>query len=123
MDHVNLLFFTSCFSFVMMIPIWLLYDLPHIYAIENLKLHKLSTLLLFDGLTQFGQNIAAFTFMTKVTPLTYTVFNTFKRTFVIITSILYFGNSVNILNVLGIALTTVGVGLYNKAKLDLRTVK
>jgi solute carrier family 35 protein E1 len=123
MDHINLLFYTSSFAFVMMLPMWLVYDLPHIYAFENLNIHSLTTLLFFDGVCHFGQNIAAFTFMTKVTPLTYTVFNTFKRTFVIISAILYFGNSVNFFNALGIALTTAGVALYNKAKLDMRTLK
>lgn len=123
MDHVNLLFYTSSFAFVMMLPMWFIYDLPHIYAFSGLQSSRLSGLLLLDGICHFGQNIAAFTFMTKVTPLTYTVFNTFKRTFVIISAILYFGNSVNFFNALGIALTTAGVALYNKAKLDMRTSK
>lgn len=75
-------------------------------------------LFLLDGLCHFGQNITAFTFMTKVTPLTYTVFNTTKRIVVIVSSILYFRNPVPLLNGVGIAVALAGVALYNKAKYD-----
>jgi solute carrier family 35 protein E1 len=112
-----------------MFPVWLILDFSKIYAFLY-STHSTSvtsgetiiSLFFLNGICHFGQNIAAFTFMTKVTPLTYTVFNTFKRTFVIISAILYFGNSVGFLNSLGIALTTAGVALYNKAKLDMRKV-
>jgi len=127
MDHVNLLFYTSLCAFVVLIPVWLLYDVPRI--METVKLHDrdhytlLSTLGLFflDGLCHFGQNITAFTFMTKVTPLTYTVFNTSKRIVVIVSSILYFHNSVPFLNGLGITIALAGVAMYNKAKYDQRS--
>jgi len=126
MDHINLLFYTSLCSFVALIPVWLLHDIPQV--IETIKIHDrdhyslLTTLGLFffDGLCHFGQNITAFTFMTKVTPLTYTVFNTSKRIVVIVSSILYFHNSVPFFNGLGIAIALSGVALYNKAKYDQR---
>jgi len=124
MDHVNLLFYTSFFACCMLFPVWLAIDLPRIWhyipSQESTDSTKIISLFLLNGVCHFGQNITAFTFMTRVTPLTYTVFNTFKRTFVIIGAILYFGNAVSFLNATGIALTTLGVALYNKAKLDMR---
>ena len=122
MDHINLLFYTSSFAFVMMIPVWLIYDLPQLMKF-NAQPDVVVSLYLLSGVGQFGQNISAFTFMTKVTPVTYTIFNTFKRTFVIVVSIFWFQNPINIYNAMGITMTTIGVGLYNKAKLDMRANK
>jgi len=127
LDHVNLLFYTAAVAFTLLLPVWLLYDLPKVLvyfssgeSTSETSGLNVAILFLLDGICHFGQNITAFTFMTRVTPLTYTVFNTFKRTFVILSAIFYFGNSVGFMNATGIALTTVGVALYNKAKLDMR---
>jgi hypothetical protein len=53
-----------------------------------------------------------------VSPLGYSIANTFKRVFVILSSIVYFGNPVLPLNYFGILLACGGVLLYNKAMLD-----
>jgi len=123
MDQVNLLYYTSLCAFCILLPWWLIIDCPTVVA------HLLSgeatytngglwVLIWLNGICHFGQNIAAFTFMTMVTPLTYTVFNTFKRIFVIVAAIIYFNNKIPFLNGVGIVLAIGGVVLYNKAKYD-----
>eukprot|EP01116_Phalansterium_solitarium_P016772 TRINITY_DN396_c0_g2_i2.p1 TRINITY_DN396_c0_g2~~TRINITY_DN396_c0_g2_i2.p1 ORF type:complete len:406 (-),score=48.43 TRINITY_DN396_c0_g2_i2:361-1470(-) len=128
LDHHNLLFYTSFSAFCFLFPFWLAIDLPKILVRESVWLlfsrdavfNTLSMFFLY-GVCYFGQNITAFTFMTRVTPLTYTLWNTFKRIFVIVSSIHHFGNQVPPLNVAGIAMATIGVALYNKAKYDLHS--
>lgn len=127
MDHVNLLFYSSVTAFFVTLPLWLFTDLPQIvsaFYLNQFSFHWTNILfiLILDGFCHFGQNISAFTFMSKVTPLTYSVFNTFKRIVVIVSSILYFGNSVSFWSGFGMSLATIGVILYNKVKYDLKVM-
>ncbi len=62
--------------------------------------------------------MVAFKVLSMVSPLTYSVANTCKRIFVIISSILYFGNVVSPLNGVGITLALGGVFWYNKVQYD-----
>jgi len=121
LDQVNLLFYTCLCAFCMLLPAWFILDFQKNYTFllsgeAALTGNALWTLFSLNGLCHFAQNIAAFTFMTRVTPLTYTVFNTFKRIFVILGAILYFGNSIPFFNGVGIILAIGGVALYNRAK-------
>jgi len=123
MDHVNLLFYTTLCSFVVLFPVWAVMDVPRIIEWSQREgaadIYHVLGLFWLNGMCHFAQNITAFTFMTKVSPLTYTVFNTSKRIFVILSSILYFGNQVSFLNGVGISMAIGGVVLYNKAKYDI----
>jgi solute carrier family 35, member E1 len=65
----------------------------------------------------------AFTILSVVSPVTYSVANTLKRVFVIVLSIIWFGNSVTFANGLGIVLALSGIYLYNRAGLIEREKK
>lgn len=71
-------------------------------------------MIVANGVCNFLQSFAAFSLLSLVTPLTYSVANTFKRVFVILTSIVWFGNTVLPLNYFGIFLAFVGILLYNR---------
>lgn len=62
------------------------------------------------------QTVAAFTFLSRVTPVTYSVANVGKKVFVIVSSVLVFGNHISPTNAFGIAVCVFGIALYNKAK-------
>ena len=53
-----------------------------------------------------------------MSPVTYSIANLFKRVFVILVAIAWFGQSVSAPQWLGIVLTFVGLYLYNSAKTD-----
>lgn len=57
----------------------------------------------------------AFTLLSIVSPVTYSVANTLKRVFVIVVSILYFQNPVTMSNAIGIVIALTGIFLYNRA--------
>jgi solute carrier family 35, member E1 len=72
-------------------------------------------MILANGLCNFVQSFAAFSLLSLVSPLTYSVANTFKRVFVILTSIVWFGNPVSPLNYFGIFIAFMGILLYNRS--------
>jgi len=122
-DHINLLFYTSVCSFCLLFPFWLLVDASWIWDLEPLLPESSSLsntgllwLFLFAGFCHFIQNLMAFTALSQISPLTYSVANVFKRVFVISSSFLWFGNSVTLSNIVGISMAVGGVALYNRAR-------
>ena len=115
MDELNLLFYSSVASLVLLLPMWIYYD-----GIELMSLNwePLSTqvivMLFMNGVTHFGQNIFAFSLMTLVSPVTYSVASLLKRVFIIVVAIVYFGQGVSFMNLLGLILTFSGLHFYNQ---------
>ena len=75
-------------------------------------------LLFLNGTVHFAQNMLALQVLAHVSPVTYSIANLFKRVFVILVAIAWFGQSVTAPQWLGIVLTFVGLYLYNSAKND-----
>lgn len=69
-----------------------------------------------NSLAHWVQNIMAFSVLSGVSPLTYSIMNTLKRLFVIAISIVWFGNPITATNAIGICVAISGVMLYNRAK-------
>jgi len=67
------------------------------------------------GFFHFLQSISAVFFLVWVSSVSYSIANTFKRVFVIMLSIIYFGNEVTFLNYMGIFVSVTGILLYSKA--------
>lgn len=65
-----------------------------------------------------AQSIAAFSFLTMVTPVTYSIANVCKRIVIIALAMVVAGAPVSAANLFGMALAVAGVALYNKVKYD-----
>ncbi|WFD28039.1 hypothetical protein MNAN1_003047 [Malassezia nana] len=117
LDKVNILFYSSACSIVLMLPMYLYYDAGSmlVHASQPLSLRALY-LLTTNGVVHFAQNLLAFQVLAHVSPVTYSVANLFKRVFVILVAIAWFGQQVSVLQWVGITLTFVGLYLYNDAK-------
>ncbi|KAI8906763.1 triose-phosphate transporter family-domain-containing protein [Gorgonomyces haynaldii] len=115
LDKLNLLFYPSTMAFVLMTPFWL-YSEAHLVP----KWFTYHTLFLFilNGISHFLQNVLAFTILSHVSPVTYSIASLVKRIFVITASILYFGDPVSFVQGSGISLTFFGLWLYNEARRD-----
>ncbi|XP_046915515.2 solute carrier family 35 member E1 homolog [Dermatophagoides farinae] len=121
--HLRLLYILAKHALIMFIPFWAYQDLPSIiYGEKNSTIDgwAIGSLLFMDGLCNFLQNVIAFTMLSLVTPLTYSVCNASKRIAVISCSILLLKNPVTMTNIFGMSLAIFGVFYYNKAKLDAR---
>lgn len=123
--HLSLLSIISKLSLFMFLPIWLIYDAQNI--LHSLTVVKISSrtlaLLLLDGFLNWLHNIAVFSVMSSVTPLTFAVAGACKLIFVIAVTLVIIGNPVSTANVLGMALAVTGVMGYNKVKFDQRQLK
>lgn len=76
--------------------------------------YRVITLLFADGVLNWLQNIIAFSVLSLVTPLTYSVASASKRIFVIAVSLFILGNPVTWMNVFGMMLAVLGVLVYNQ---------
>lgn len=117
LDKVNILFYSSACSVVLMLPMCMYYDAHRMIspAAPQIGLHTLY-LLTVNGVVHFAQNMLAFQVLAHVSPVTYSVANLFKRVFVILVAIAWFGQAVTALQWIGLLLTFVGLYMYNSAK-------
>ena len=136
LDKLNLLCYCSGLAFLLTLPIWFwtesfpLYSAPLSLTTHELPSPKPSSPFylpmefFFNGVFHFGQNILAFILLSMVSPVTYSVASLIKRVFVIVIAIVWFGNSTTPLQAAGIALTFLGLYLYDRtsdsAKADRR---
>ncbi|PKI83862.1 hypothetical protein MVES1_002322 [Malassezia vespertilionis] len=117
LDKINIMFYSSAWSIVLMLPLCIYHDIPRMAAqARPLTLHALY-LLFANGVVHFAQNLLAFQVLAHVSPVTYSIANLFKRVFVILIAIVWFGQSVTHMQWVGIALTFLGLYLYNQAKI------
>ncbi|KAI1421724.1 triose-phosphate transporter [Xylaria sp. FL1777] len=127
LDKLNLLCYSSGLAFLLTSPIWfwsegvgLIRDFVQdgsldLSAKPNAFDHGRLTLeFLFNGTFHFGQNILAFVLLSLVSPVTYSVASLIKRVWVIVVAILWFGNPTTPVQAVGIALTFVGLYLYDR---------
>jgi solute carrier family 35, member E1 len=131
LDKLNLLCYCSGLAFVLTLPIWLVsegYSLTKEF-IQNgtialsdeegsLDHGALLFEFFFNGLSHFAQNILAFVLLSMISPVSYSVASLIKRVFVIVVSIVWFGSSTTTVQAVGIALTFLGLYLYDRSSHD-----
>jgi len=121
LDSFHLLMYNNCGSTILLFLLAYVTEWSSFADFTNAHLVQLNarayTLVIAIGFFHFLQSITAISFLTTVSPLSYSIANTFKRVFVIILSIIYFGNVVTPLNYVGIFISIVGILLYNRANI------
>jgi hypothetical protein len=69
--------------------------------------------LTVKGLCYHMQSVTAYFTMSLISPVSQSVANTFKRSLLIVISIWYFGNAINVWSAIGMITVVFGVVLYN----------
>ncbi|KAF7308901.1 Glucose-6-phosphate phosphate translocator 1 [Mycena kentingensis (nom. inval.)] len=128
LDKLNLLLYSSGMAFVLMIPIWLYYDLPVLLSgdvsaptVPSGKpppSHSVTYYFFMNGTVHFAQNIIAFVILASTSPVTYSIASLIKRVAVICIAIVWFAQTIHIVQGLGILMTFTGLWMYNNAKAD-----
>ncbi|KAE8259185.1 hypothetical protein A4X13_0g1177 [Tilletia indica] len=123
MDKLNILYVSSATSIVLLLPSFLLQEVPKLMrgritdsAVPSSQSFQVVYLLVVNGIAHFAQNVFAFSVLGLVSPVTYSIASLFKRVFVIIVAIIWFGQAVTLLQWIGIAFTFGGLYLYNDSK-------
>jgi solute carrier family 35, member E1 len=127
-DKLNLLCYSSGLAFILTSPIWfwsegigLISDLLHDGSLDlsskpgAFDHGRLIIEFIFNGTFHFAQNILAFVLLSMVSPVTYSVASLIKRVWVIIVAIIWFWQPTTPLQAAGIALTALGLYLYDRA--------
>lgn len=128
LDKINMLLYSSGLAFLLMIPIWISYDLRPLIALyysssvtgSTVKDSGPSVPLYFflNGTVHFAQNIIAFAILASTSPVTYSIASLIKRIAVICIAVVWFNQHVHPLQGAGICLTFFGLWMYNAAKAD-----
>jgi solute carrier family 35 protein E1 len=121
LDKLNLLFYSSGMAFLLMIPIWFYTDVHAFFsgtADVTDSFTNLFYLFFLNGTVNFGQNLIAFTILARTSPVTYSVASLIKRIAVICLAIVWWGQTVYAIQAFGMALTFLGLFMYNSAKGD-----
>jgi len=127
LDKINLLFYSSGMAFLLMVPIWLYYDLP-IFMSSSTNVahpshghstpHSVYYYFFMNGTVHFAQNIIAFIILSSTSPVTYSIASLIKRVAVICIAIVWFAQTVHPVQGFGILMTFAGLYMYNNAKGD-----
>ncbi|KAI8094910.1 triose-phosphate transporter family-domain-containing protein [Gilbertella persicaria] len=122
LDKLNVLFYSSLLSFLLMAPLWLFYDGNSLLTTQKQDSDMTTSTLLFyffvNGTMNFAQNWFAFTTLSLTSPVTYSILSLLKRIFVIVMSIVWFGQQITWTQGIGILLTFLGLYMYQNAKSD-----
>ncbi|OXV11210.1 hypothetical protein Egran_01026 [Elaphomyces granulatus] len=131
LDKLNLLCYCSGIAFVLTMPIWLVsegYPLTTEFLRDGaislsskqgaLDHGALVLEFIFNGVSHFGQSILAFSLLSMISPVSYSVASLIKRVFVITVAIVWFGSSTTPLQAFGIGLTFLGLYLYDRNSHD-----
>lgn len=117
-DHrfspLELQFYTSVSATIIQLPFWFILMDMH-QKIQHIDQYKISVLLL-NGVIFYAQSLFAYSLMSLISPITFSVSNTVKRAGLIWFSVLVFGNDVTILGAFGTFLVMFGVFLYQRAR-------
>ncbi|KAJ3056802.1 suppressor of loss of ypt1 [Rhizophlyctis rosea] len=124
LDKLNLLFYSSGLAFLTMFPLWFYTDGVGLLFSSGAKEEgavlttRVAWYILLNGTTHFAQTVIAYWILSLVSPITYSIAGLVKRIFVIVASIIWFGEHVNMLEKVGIVMTFTGLYLYDRAKQD-----
>jgi solute carrier family 35, member E1 len=109
LDKLNILFYSSGMAFLLMIPIWLYNEgggmvWQYIFGsttTSNTPSKSLTLLFIFNGTVHFAQNIIAFSLLSVASPVAYSIAGLVKRIFVIVMSIIWFGQRTSLVQGFG----------------------
>ena len=127
LDKMNLLLYSSGMAFLLMIPVWMYYDLPlflsgtattAVPSKDEPPAHSVIYYFFINGTVHYAQNIIAFVILSSTSPVTYSIASLIKRVAVICIAIIWFKQSVHPIQALGIVMTFAGLYMYNNAKGD-----
>ncbi len=119
-DPVSLQIYLSAISLVIMAPGSGMQFLHHAVTTDGLKRHwfapslHVAGVMALAGFVNFVSSQLAFNTLNRISPLSYSVANTFKRVCIACLAIFYLGERLSVVNGAGIAVSIAGVFVYER---------
>ncbi|KAI9223270.1 triose-phosphate transporter family-domain-containing protein, partial [Blastocladiella britannica] len=117
LDKINIMAYSSVMALCVTLPMWLSHDLPRLLAADGPGLavdRRLLGLLALNGLAHFTQALLSISVLARVSTVTFSITSLLKRIVIIVAAILWFGESVSGTQAVGVALTFVGLWMYQR---------
>lgn len=120
-DPVSLQIYLSAISLLIMSPFSLSQLIYHAFTSEAPTRHyfapslPVAAFMALAGLVNFVASQLAFSTLNKISPLSYSVANTFKRVCIAVVAIFYFNEHLSPINFTGIAISIAGVFVYERS--------
>lgn len=119
LDKVSIILWCAIVGFAGTLPIWLLSDgyrgLRTGFSLQSGGTYsRLLILTALNGFSHFCQNLLSFTILGSVSTVSYSIASLLKRVFVMSAAIAWFGQRVSSTQGYGIALTFVGLYIYDR---------
>jgi solute carrier family 35 protein E1 len=113
--QIILNFAQMCSSGLMVVvPLALVFETGEVLAsFSSDGLTKLAVLLACNGLMFTTYNVLSMVVLARTQLFTHTLLNAIRRIWIIFTSVLYFGNSMSVVNVMGAGVAVAGGVLYS----------
>lgn len=131
LDKLNLLCYCSVGAFMLSAPVWIYTEgfdlLADVWKDGSISLSarkgamdhgQLLLEFVFNGIFHFFQNIMAFVLLSMLSPVSYSVASLIKRVWVIVVAMVWFRSSTTATQMVGIALTCVGLYLYDRTSME-----
>ena len=118
-SYIELQYYTSAAALVVQVPMWLFAYREMLFSMSFTTISVSKTLafaLIIDATSYHLQSVFAYGLMNLISPVTHSVANTVKRALLIWLSIMFWGNPVTPLSVLGTAFVVAGVFAYNATR-------
>jgi drug/metabolite transporter (DMT)-like permease len=121
LDKMNVLYYSAVFALAFIIPVWVVMEgyvvleslwTPTRYPWSWFVAFQLSAQMV----SHFAQSICAFSIIAHVSTVSYSIASLLKRIVIIVFSMIWFAQTITLIQGLGIFLTFVGLAMYQQAK-------
>ena len=114
LDPENYYAILTIISFFLLVPITYINEGNKILEITKIANYEDGILNMFySGLLFYLYNEISFRALNNISPISHAIANTFKRIVIIVTSVLFFGESIGPIGLIGTSTAILGVFLYS----------
>ena len=118
-DEITMFSIISKIGLILLIPLMILLESKSIILLfyeKSLKIIEILLLLFINGIAYSTYNITSFLVLSRTNLITHSVFNCFRRVFIILFTCYYFQVTLSLLNIIGVAIAVIGVLFFAYSK-------
>ena len=118
-DEITMFSIISKIGLILLIPLMILLESNSIISLfyeKSSNIIEILLLLFINGIAYSTYNITSFLVLSRTNLITHSVFNCFRRVFIILFTCYYFQVTLSLLNITGVAIAVIGVLFFAYSK-------